>query len=118
MDDVIKVSGYRLGTAEVESGLVSHAAVAEAAVIGIPDDVRGHIIYAYCILVAGQQPSDELAETLKAHIRHEVGPIAVPSKIEFVPAYPRRAAERSCGACSKRGRSVSRKGTPARWRIR
>ncbi|MBW7879713.1 MAG: acetate--CoA ligase [Anaerolineae bacterium] len=89
MDDVIKVSGYRLGTAEVESGLVSHAAVAEAAVIGIPDDVRGHIIYAYCILVAGQQPSDELAETLKAHIRHEVGPIAVPSKIEFVPALPK-----------------------------
>lgn len=89
IDDVIKVSGYRLGTAEVESGLVSHAAVAEAAVIGIPDDVRGHIIYAYCILVAGQQPSDELAETLKAHIRHEVGPIAVPSKIEFVPALPK-----------------------------
>lgn len=89
IDDVIKVSGYRLGTAEVESGLVSHAAVAEAAVIGIPDEVRGSVIYAYCILVAGQHGSDELADALKDHIRKEIGPIAVPSKIEFVTALPK-----------------------------
>ena len=88
-DDVIKVSGYRLGTAEVESGLVSHATVAEAAAIGVPDEVRGNVIYAYCILKAGVQPSDELRDTLKEHIRHEIGPIAVPSKIEFVTSLPK-----------------------------
>jgi acetyl-CoA synthetase len=88
-DDVIKVSGYRLGTAEVESGLVSHATVAESAVIGVPDEVRGNIIYAYCILKAGVQKSDELKDTLKEHIRHAIGPIAVPSKIEFVDVLPK-----------------------------
>jgi len=89
IDDVIKVSGYRLGTAEIESGLVSHPAVAEAAVIGVPDEVRGSVIHAYCILVAGAQASDDLADKLKAHIRQEVGPIAVPSKIEFVDSLPK-----------------------------
>ena len=89
IDDVLKVSGYRLGTAEVESGLVSHAAVAEAAVIGIPDELRGNAIYAYCILVAGQTGSDELVDALKAHVRHEVGPIAVPQQIEFVDKLPK-----------------------------
>ncbi len=89
IDDVIKVSGYRLGTAEVESGLVSHAAVAEAAVIGVPDEVRGNVIYAYCILAAGFAPSEQLAEELKNHVRHEVGPIAVPAKIEFVDVLPK-----------------------------
>jgi acetyl-CoA synthetase len=89
IDDVIKVSGYRLGTAEIESGLVSHPAVAEAAVIGVPDEVRGSAIYAYCILRSGVQGSDDLVDKLKDHIRHEVGPIAVPSKIEFVSALPK-----------------------------
>jgi acetyl-CoA synthetase len=88
-DDVIKVSGYRLGTAEVESGLVSHPAVAESAVIGVPDEVRGNVIHAYCILRAGFQPNDQLKEELKEHIRHEVGPIAIPSKIEFVDVLPK-----------------------------
>jgi acetyl-CoA synthetase len=88
-DDVIKVSGYRLGTAEVESGLVSHPSVAESAVIGIPDEVKGNIIYAYCILKAGVQKSDELKEALKEHIRQEIGPIAVPAKIEFVDVLPK-----------------------------
>jgi acetyl-CoA synthetase len=88
-DDVIKVSGYRLGTAEVESGLVSHPAVSEAAVIGVPDEVRGSVIYAYCILRAGAQPGDALREQLKEHIRHQVGPIAVPAKIEFVDVLPK-----------------------------
>ncbi|MDX1992103.1 MAG: acetate--CoA ligase [bacterium] len=89
IDDVIKVSGYRLGTAEIESGLVSHPAVAEAAVIGVPDEVRGSVIYAYCILRSGQQGTAQLQDALKEHIRHEVGPIAVPSKIEFVDSLPK-----------------------------
>jgi acetyl-CoA synthetase len=89
IDDVIKVSGYRLGTAEIESGLVSHPAVAEAAVIGVPDEVRGSVIYAYCILRAGHSGSAELAEKLKEHIRHEVGPIAVPTRIDFVDSLPK-----------------------------
>jgi acetyl-CoA synthetase len=88
-DDVLKVSGYRLGTAEVESGLVSHKAVAESAVIGVPDELRGNAIFAYCILVAGQEGSDELVDELKAHVRHEVGPIAVPQQIEFVDSLPK-----------------------------
>jgi acetyl-CoA synthetase len=89
IDDVIKVSGYRLGTAEIESGLVSHPAVAESAVIGVPDEIRGSAIYAYCILRAGFKGSPDLAEQLKEHIRHEVGPIAVPSKIDFVDVLPK-----------------------------
>ncbi len=88
-DDVLKVSGYRLGTAEVESGLVSHSTVAESAVIGIPDDLKGNIIYAYCILVEGAAGSPALEAELKAHVRHEVGPIAVPAKIEFVDNLPK-----------------------------
>jgi len=89
IDDVIKVSGYRLGTAEVESGLVSHPAVAEAAAIGLPDELKGNIIYTYCILRLGFAPSPQLEEELKEHVRKEVGPIAVPAKIEFVTALPK-----------------------------
>jgi acetyl-CoA synthetase len=89
IDDVIKVSGYRLGTAEIESGLVSHPSVAEAAVIGVPDELKGNAIYAYCILKAGVQGTPELADQLKEHIRHEVGPIAIPSQIEFVNSLPK-----------------------------
>jgi acetyl-CoA synthetase len=63
--------------------------VAEAAVIGVPDEIRGNVIYAYCILKSGQQPSEELKEALREHIRHEVGPIAMPSKIEFVINLPK-----------------------------
>jgi acetyl-CoA synthetase len=89
IDDVIKVSGYRLGTAEVESGLVSHPAVAESAAIGLPDDLKGNTIHAYCILRQGFEPSAKLEEELKQHVRQEVGPIAVPSKIEFVRSLPK-----------------------------
>ena len=86
---MIKVSGYRLGTAEIESALVSHRAVAEAAVIGVPDEVRGHVIKAYCILVAGVEPSQRLAEELRDHVGHEVGPIAKPATIDFVDSLPK-----------------------------
>ena len=89
MDDVIKVSGYRLGTAEIESALVSHPAVAESACVGIPDDVKGHVIHAFCILRGGAEGNDELVKTLKNHVRHEVGPIAVPQEINFVPSLPK-----------------------------
>jgi acetyl-CoA synthetase len=89
MDDVIKVSGYRLGTAEIESALVSHPKVAEAACIGVPDELRGNVIHAFCILNAGEAGSDDLAQELKQHVRHEVGPIAVPAVIEFVDSLPK-----------------------------
>ncbi len=89
IDDVIKVSGYRLGTAEIESALVSHSAVAEAAVIGVPDELRGNIIKAYCILRQGWEGSEKLEHMLKDHVAHEMGPIAKPSTIEFVDNLPK-----------------------------
>ena len=89
MDDVIKVSGYRLGTAEVESALVSHPAVAEAAAIGLPHELKGNAIHAYVILTAGRQGSDELAAELKAHVGKELGPIAKPETITFVDSLPK-----------------------------
>ncbi|HIQ04554.1 MAG TPA: acetyl-coenzyme A synthetase, partial [Anaerolineae bacterium] len=89
MDDVIKVAGYRLGTAEIESALVSHPAVAEAAVIGVPDELKGNVIHAFCILRAGMETGDALETELKQHVRHEMGPIAVPAKIELVDSLPK-----------------------------
>ena len=89
MDDVIKVSGYRLGTAEIESALVSHPDVAEAACIGIPHELRGNVIHAFCILNSGVNGSPDLADTLKLHVRHEVGPIAVPAELNFVDSLPK-----------------------------
>jgi acetyl-CoA synthetase len=89
MDDVIKVSGYRLGTAEVESALVSHPAVSEAAAIGLPHDIKGNAIYAYVILRAGYEGSEKLAEELRNHVSHELGPIAKPETITFVSALPK-----------------------------
>jgi acetyl-CoA synthetase len=89
LDDVIKVSGYRLGTAEVESALVSHPSVAEAAAIGLPHEVKGNAIHAYVILRSGFDGSHELEETLRAHVGHELGPIARPDKITFVSSLPK-----------------------------
>lgn len=89
VDDVIKVSGYRLGTAEIESALVSHPAVAEAAAIGLPHEVKGNAIYAYVILRNGIEKTPQLAEELRQHIAHEVGPIAKPEHIEFVDLLPK-----------------------------
>jgi acetyl-CoA synthetase len=89
VDDVIKVSGYRLGTAEIESALVSHSAVAEAAAIGLPHDVKGNAIYTYVILRSGVEPSDKLNDELRKHVGHEVGPIAKPESIEFVDSLPK-----------------------------
>ncbi len=89
LDDVIKVSGYRLGTAEVESALVSHPAVAEAAAIGLPHEIKGNAIHAFVILRSGFEGSHELEEKLRAHVGHELGPIARPDKIEFTSSLPK-----------------------------
>jgi acetyl-CoA synthetase len=89
VDDVINVSGHRMGTAEVESALVLHDDVAEAAVVGFPHDVKGQGIYAYVTLNSGVEASDELLKALKAHVRHEIGPIATPDAIQFAPGLPK-----------------------------
>jgi acetyl-CoA synthetase len=89
VDDVIKVSGYRLGTAEIESALVSHSAVAEAAAIGLPHEVKGNAIHAYVILRSGIEGDSKLIEELRQHVGHEVGPIAKPEQIEFVDSLPK-----------------------------
>jgi len=89
VDDVINVSGHRMGTAEVESALVSHKAVAEAAVIGYPHDIKGQGIYAYVTLIIDVEPSDDLLNELKQHVRKEIGPIAVPDVIHFSPSLPK-----------------------------
>jgi len=88
-DDVIKVSGYRLGTAEIESTLVSHHAVAEAAAIGLPHEIRGNVIHAYVILKAGEVRHDKLEEELRDHVSHEIGSFAKPEKIEIVDSLPK-----------------------------
>jgi acetyl-CoA synthetase len=89
VDDVIKVSGHRLGTAEVESALVSHPAVAEAAAIGLPHEVKGTAIYCYCILRSGFSPSDALAEELRQHVAKHMGPIARPEEVKFADKLPK-----------------------------
>jgi acetyl-CoA synthetase len=88
-DDVLNVAGHRIGTADVESALVSHDSVAEAAVIGIPEEVKGEAIVAFVQLRNGFLESDELLKTLSAHVRRELGPIAAPSKIKFMKALPK-----------------------------
>jgi acetyl-CoA synthetase len=89
VDDVINVSGHRIGTAEVESALVSHPKVAEAAVVGFPHDIKGQGIYAYVTLVAGEQESDTLLKELVAHVRKEIGPIASPDFLQWAPGLPK-----------------------------
>ncbi|MEL6774010.1 MAG: acetyl-coenzyme A synthetase, partial [Pseudomonadota bacterium] len=89
VDDVINVSGHRMGTAEVESALVSHPSVSEAAVVGYPHDVKGQGIYCYVTLMAGYEPSDELLKELQAHVRKEIGPIAKPDVIQWAPGLPK-----------------------------
>ena len=83
VDDVLNVSGHRLGTAEVESALVSHTLVSEAAVVGYPHDIKGQGIYCYVTLMAGEKGSDDLRKDLVAHVRKEIGPFATPDKIQF-----------------------------------
>ena len=89
VDDVINVSGHRLGTAEVESALVSHEAVAEAAVVGYPHDIKGEGIYVYVTLKDGFKPTDDLKKVLTGHVRSVIGPIATPDKLQFAPGLPK-----------------------------
>jgi len=89
VDDVINVAGHRLGTAEVESALVAHPKVSEAAVVGYPHDIKGQGIYAYVTLMAGEQPSEQLRGDLIAWVRKEIGPIASPDLIQFSPGLPK-----------------------------
>ncbi|APO66363.1 acetyl-CoA synthetase 1 [Rhizobium gallicum] len=89
VDDVLNVSGHRMGTAEVESALVSHDLVAEAAVVGYPHDIKGQGIYCYVTLMAGEAGSDALRNELVTHVRKEIGAIAAPDKIQFAPGLPK-----------------------------
>ena len=89
VDDVINVSGHRMGTAEVESALVAHELVAEAAVVGMPHDIKGQGIYAYVTLNVNEEPSEDVRKALVQWVRHEIGPIATPDVIHFAPALPK-----------------------------
>jgi acetyl-CoA synthetase len=89
IDDVVNVSGHRIGTAEVESALVSYPKVAEAAIVGMPHEIKGQGLYAYVTLKAGVPKSEELKKELIAHVRKEIGPIATPDKIQFADALPK-----------------------------
>jgi len=89
VDDVINVSGHRMGTAEVESALVAHASVAEAAVVGYPHDIKGQGIYCYVTLMNGEAPSEDLRKELRTWVRQEIGPIASPDLIQWAPGLPK-----------------------------
>ncbi len=89
VDDVLNVSGHRMGTAEIESALVAHAKVAEAAAVGVPHPLKGQAIYVYVTLLAGTEPSDTLRQELQQWVRHEIGPIAVPDTIQWAPGLPK-----------------------------
>jgi acetyl-CoA synthetase len=89
IDDVIKVSGHRLGTAEIESSLVSHPAVAESAVVGYPHDIKGEAIYAFVTLKEGWEKDEKLKKELLAHVRNTIGPVAKPEKLQFADALPK-----------------------------
>ena len=99
IDDVLNVSGHRLGTAEVESALVSHPAVAEAAVVGRPDEIKGQAVVVFVTVKSGVQPSDALAAELKKHVGNVIGAIARPTTSASPPPCRRRAPARSCAAC-------------------
>ena len=89
VDDVINVSGHRLGTAEIESALVAHKSIAEAAVVGCPDDIKGESIYAFVILQEGARRSEKLKKALVNHVRDAIGPVAAPDRIQFADSLPK-----------------------------
>jgi acetyl-CoA synthetase len=100
IDDVINISGHRIGTAEVESALVSHETVAEAAVVGFPHEIKGEGIYVYVTLKEGHEPSEDLQKALVSHIRKEIGPIATPDKMQFAPGLPKTRSGKKLGDVS------------------
>src|SRR5262245_13254892 len=89
VDDVINVSGHRMGTAEVESSLVAHPKVAEAACVGYPHNIKGQGIYVYVTLMTGEQPTEDLRRELRDWVRGQIGPIAAPDLIQFAPGLPK-----------------------------
>jgi acetyl-CoA synthetase len=89
VDDVLNVSGHRLGTAEIESALVAHPKVSEAAVVGYPHDIKGQGIYCYVTLMSSEKPDDGLKQELVAWVRKEIGPLATPDKLQFSPGLPK-----------------------------
>jgi acetyl-CoA synthetase len=89
VDDVLNVSGHRMGTAEIESALVAHPAVAEAAVVGYPHDIKGQGVHCYVLLKQGTGPSDALADELKGHVRKEIGPVATPDRVQLAVGLPK-----------------------------
>ena len=101
IDDVMNVSGHRLSTIELESALVAHEAVAEAAAAAAPDDLTGQTPLCFVILESGYEPSDELAAELREWVGEQIGKIARPKAVIFGPTCRRRAPERSCAACSR-----------------
>ena len=120
VDDVINVSGHRLGTAEVESALVAITQVAEAAVVGFPHDIKGQGIYAYVTLKAGVSPPTSCARSWSHWVRKEIGPSPRPTSSSGRPACPRPARARSCAAsCARSPRTTSAtSATPPPWPIR
>ena len=115
VDDVINVSGHRMGTAEVESALVAHPKVSEAGVVGYPHDIKGQGIYAYVTLMAGVEANEDLRKELVAWVRKEIGPIASPDLVQFAPI-SRPARARSCAGLFARSQRTSmvRWATPQR----
>ena len=99
VDDVLNVSGHRLSTMEVESALVAHDAVAEAAVVGRPDELKGQAISAFVTLEQGRKPSNELKEELRKWVAKEIGALAKPDDIRFTERFRKPAAVRSCAGC-------------------
>jgi acetyl-CoA synthetase len=89
LDDVLNVSGHRMGTAEIESALITHTAAAEAAVVGYPHDVKGQGVHCYVILKEGFGPSDQLAAELKKTVREQIGPVATPDRVQIAPGLPK-----------------------------
>ncbi len=89
VDDVLNVSGHRMGTAEIESALVAHPDTAEAAVVGYPHDIKGQGVHCYVVLKAGHEASDALAAELKKTVRTEIGPVATPDRIQIAPGLPK-----------------------------
>ena len=100
VDDVINVSGHRLGTMEIESALVAHPKVAEAAVVGRPDELKGQAISAFVSLESGNQPSEQLKDELRKWVSKEIGSLARPDDIRFTEPCPKPAAAKSCAASS------------------
>ena len=121
VDDVMNISGHRISTSEVESALVGHRAVAEAAVVGANDETTGQAIVAYVILrgnVDAEEDRQKLIDELRAEVSREISPIAKPRDITIVPELPRPVPARSCVDCSRTWPRAARAATPRPWRIR